>query len=177
MFKLKLGILPFVFCLCMTPLSISAQSYGTALGIRLDGWGATLQQQIAVGKTIEIIVQSEAFSKNSMIATALFEQHKGLLTQNLNFYVGGGLFHKWYDKSDVAYTNYKNATGISPIMGLELNLGKLVFSGDIKPNIKVSGDGKGWEWHTGISVRYELHGRYFKNEDWKFWQKWKKKKK
>ena len=173
---MKFGILPAVFCLSLLPLSISAQSYGTALGIRLDGWGATLQQQIAFGKTIEIILQSEAFSKNSVIGTVMYEEHKGILTQNLNFYLGGGLYHKWYDKSELVNANLKNPTGISPIMGLELNLGKLVFSGDIKPNIKIAGDGKGLEWHTGISIRYELHGKYFKNDGWKFWKKWKKKK-
>ena len=180
MSKMKMGATPFIFAFFITffpTTQTSAQSYGTALGIRLDGWGATLQQQIAFGKTIEIIAQSEGFNKNSFIGTVLYEQHKGLLTQNLNFYLGGGLYHKWYDKSDVTLTNLKNPTGISPIMGLELNLGKLVFSGDIKPNIKIAGDApKALEWHTGISIRYELAGRYFKNDNWKFWQKWKKKK-
>lgn len=175
-FFMKLPSFLIVFCLFLTPLSIKAQSYGTALGIRLDGWGATLQQQIAVGKTIEIIAQSSGFDKSDIIVTGLFEQHKAILTQGLNFYVGGGLYYKWYDKAEVVNAGLKNPLGISPIMGLELNIGKLVFSGDLKPNIKVSGDGKGVEWHSGLSIRYELAGRYFKNDGWKFWKKWKKKK-
>lgn len=156
------------------PLSIFGQSYGTALGVRLDGFGATLQQQVATHTTVEAIVQS-GFKKQDVTATLLLEQHKNLITKGLNFYTGAGAFHTWYDKSDVTTANLKNAFGISPIMGLELNLGKLVFSGDIKPNIKISGDGKGFSWHSGLSIRYELAGRYFKNDDWKFWKKWKKK--
>jgi hypothetical protein len=173
----KLSFLTLLFCLFMAPLSTKAQSYGTALGIRLDGFGVTLQQQIAVHNTVELILQSGGFGKKDMILTALLEQHKGLLTQNLNFYLGGGLYKKWYDTEDAANVGFtKNPFGISPIMGLELNIGKIVLSGDIKPNIKLTGDGKALEWHTGISIRYELAGRYFKNEDWKFWKKWKKKK-
>lgn len=176
---MKNAFFVLIYFVLMTPLSISAQSYGTALGVRLDGFGATLQQQIAFGKTIELIVQSGGFSnsdKSDIILTGLYERHKGLLTQNLNFYLGGGLYHKWYNKDVVANAGLKNPLGLSPIMGLELNIGKIVLSGDIKPNIKLAGDGKALEWHTGISIRYELAGKYFKNEDWKFWKKWKKKK-
>jgi hypothetical protein len=178
-FSMKFSPFIFVCFLFFTPISIKAQSYGTALGIRLDGFGVTLQQQVAFGKTVELILQSGGFStndKSDIILTGLFENHKGLLTQNLNFYLGGGVYHKWYNRDVVANAALKNPLGLSPIMGLELNIGKIVLSGDIKPNIKVSGDGKGLEWHTGISIRYELAGKYFKNEDWKFWKKWKKKK-
>jgi hypothetical protein len=165
------------FALFMTPLSIFSQSYGTALGVRLDGFGVTLQQQVGVGKTVEFILQTGGFGKQDIIASGLFEVHKGILTQNLNFYLGGGVFKKWYDRDVVTQKDLKNPWGVSPIMGLELNIGKIVLSGDIKPNLKLGGDSsKALEMHTGISIRYELAGRYFKNDDWKFWKKWKKKK-
>jgi hypothetical protein len=151
--------------------TVSAQSYGTAIGIRIDGYGLTLQQQIAPHATIEAIVQS----KNEDISlTLLYEVHQGLLTRNLSFYTGGGLYKTWYDKTDVTRGILKDAYGVSPIVGLELNIGKIILSGDIKPTIKLSGDGKGFTMGQGISIRYELAGRYFKNDDWKFWKKWKK---
>lgn len=155
-------------------LKTQAQSYGTAIGVRLDGFGVTLQQQVAPNSTVEFIAQTAGFGKTDVMASVLFEQHKSLITRGLNFYLGGGLYKLWYDKDKIENAGKSNPFGVSPIMGLELNLGKLLLSGDIKPNFKLSGDGKGLEWHTGISIRYELHGRYFKNEDWKFWKKWKR---
>lgn len=177
LYKMKImrnQLILFVFTFILIISKAEAQSYGTALGIRLDGFGVTLQQQVATNSTVEIIAQSAGFGRSDIMATALFEQHKSLITRGLNFYLGGGLYKLWYDRDKTENIGKKNPFGVSPIMGLELNLGKLLLSGDIKPNIKLSGDGKGVEWHTGISIRYELHGRYFKNDDWKFWKKWKK---
>ncbi len=154
--------------------TISAQSYGTAIGIRIDGFGATIQQQIAPHATIEAIVQS-GFKKQDITLSLLLEKHQGLLTRNLSFYFGGGLYRTWYDKTDVTRGLLNDAFGVSPIMGLELNIGKIILSGDIKPTLKLSGDGKGFTMGQGISIRYELAGRYFKNDGWKFWKKWKKK--
>jgi hypothetical protein len=166
----------FVFLLSISlNYTVLGQSYGTAIGIRIDGFGATIQQQIAPHSTIEAIIQS-GFKKQDITLTLLYEKHQGLLTRNLSFYFGGGLYKTWYDKTDVTRGIIKDDFGISPIMGLELNIGKIILSGDIKPTLKLSGDGKGFTMGQGISIRYELAGRYFKNDDWKFWKKWKKKK-
>jgi hypothetical protein len=154
---------------------VNAQSYGTAIGIRIDGFGLTLQQQIAPHSTIEGILQS-GIKKQDITLTLLYELHQGLLTRNLSFYWGGGLYKTWYDRTDVTRGLLNDAFGVSPIVGLELNIGKIILSGDIKPTLKLSGDGRGFTMGQGISIRYELAGRYFKNEDWKFWKKWKKKK-
>ena len=35
---------------------------------------------------------------------------------------------------------------------------------------------KGFQIPTAFSIRYVLAGRYFKNDKWKFWKKWGKKK-
>jgi hypothetical protein len=160
-----------LFILLFQTFQTQAQSYGTALGVRLDGFGVTLQQQVAANSTVEVIAQTAGFGKSDIQFSALFEQHKSLITRGLNFYLGGGLYKLWYDKDKIENAGKANPYGISPIIGLELNLGKLLLSGDVKPNLKLGGDGKGLAWHTGISIRYELHGRYFKNEKWKFWKK------
>jgi hypothetical protein len=159
----------------LIPLSCAAQAYGTAIGGRFgDGYGITLQQQIAVGWTTEAILQS-GFSNKNVTASLLFERHKGLLSRGLSFYSGVGVYHTWLETDDNVTVVPKNPTGISPIVGIELTLGKLNLSGDFKPNIRIAGDGKGFEWQTGVSVRYVMAGRYFKNDNWKFWKKWKKK--
>jgi hypothetical protein len=172
---MKRIITAFLTIILLTPLSIKAQAYGTAVGGRFaDGYGITLQQQVAVGWTIEGILQS-GFSKKDITLSILGEKHKGLLSRGLSFYSGAGLYHTWLESEDNATVVLKNPYGISPIVGLELTLGKLNLSADFKPNIKITGDGKSFEWRTGISARVVLAGRYFKNEGWKFWKKWKKK--
>jgi hypothetical protein len=163
----------FFFTLFFAPLSIFAQSYGTALGVRLaDGFGFSLQQQVTVHTTAEIILQS-GFKQKDVTLTALGELHNSLLTRGFNFYVGGGVYHRWLEKDENFIKMPTNPWGITPIMGLELTMGKLNFSADFKPNIRLAGDGgDAFEWHTGISIRYKLAGRYFKDDSWKFWKNW-----
>jgi hypothetical protein len=155
------------------PLSISAQSYGTALGVRVaDGFGFTLQQQVTVHTTAEVILQS-GFKQKDVTLTAMGELHNSLLTRGFNFYLGGGVYHRWLEKNENMIVMDTNPWGISPVMGLELTMGKLNFSADFKPNIRLAGTGgDAFEWHTGISIRYKLAGRYFKDDSWKFWKKW-----
>ncbi len=163
-----------VFFLVILPLSIEAQSYGTALGVRVaDGIGITLQQQVVVHGTVEGILSSKS---KDLTLNVLYEHHNSLLTRGLNFYAGGGLYKTWLHKDENLIVQPTDPYGISPVIGLELTLAKLNLSADIKPLIRVGGSGgKGFEWRTGVSVRYVLAGRYFKNDNWKFWKKWKKK--
>jgi hypothetical protein len=174
---MKRIIFSFITVSILTPLSIKAQAYGTAVGGRFadSGYGITLQQQVAVGWTVEGILQS-GFSKKDITLSILGEKHKALLTRGLSFYSGAGFYHTWLEQPENSTVVLKNPSGISPIVGLELTLGKFNLSADFKPNIKISGDGKGFEWRTGISARVVLAGRYFKNDNWKFWKKWKKNK-
>ncbi len=167
-YRNQLGLV--VFLLMSLPLSMQAQMYGTAFGIRAaDGIGLTVQQQVAVFSTVEGILSSK--DKNTTL-NILFEQHKRLITSGLNFYVGAGLYKTWLDKDDNVINHPTNPFGISPIIGIEMTIAKLNLSADIKPHIRVGGTGgKGFEWHTGVSVRYVFAKRYFKNEKWKFWKK------
>jgi hypothetical protein len=163
-----------------TPLSISAQGYGTAAGLRIgNGIGVTFQQQIALNTSIEAILQRE-FSNSDATLSLLYEKHQNVLTRGLNIYAGGGVYYTWLEERKNVVVQPKNPLGIAPIVGAELTIGSFNVAFDFKPNIKLSGGGegiKGFQMQSALSVRYVLAGRYFKNDDWKFWKKWGKKKK
>ena len=158
-----------------------AQAYGTAAGLRIgNGWGLTLQQQVALHTTVEVLLQSKVGGKSDVTMSLLGEQHRSLLTRGLNIYTGGGLYYTWLEKRENVIVQPKNAFGISPIAGIELTLGSFNVALDFKPNIKIVGgddDAKTFDWQTGFSIRYVLASRFFRNDDWKFWQGWFKKKK
>ena len=168
-------LLPILFfILFLTPLSISAQAYGTAAGARVgDGWGLTLQQQVAVHTTIEGILQRD-FKTKDVTLCVLAEQHKNLLSRGFNLYFGAGLYKTWLEPNANLIVQPSDPWGICPIGGLEITLGKFNIAGDFKPNLRIGGgdsSNKGFSWHSGISIRYVFAGRYFKNDNWKFWKK------
>ena len=179
-------LFPFLFVVFLTPLpdcigisflnSLSAQGYGTAVGVRiLDGLGLTLQQQVATHTTVEAILQKDSKSSNATLSV-LGEQHKNLLSRGFNLYIGGGFYKTWIPKDDNLIVQPKDPWGLSGVGGLEITLGKINISADIKPNIRLGGDKDGSAFlHTGVSVRYVFAGRYFKDDGWKFWKKWQKK--
>jgi hypothetical protein len=179
LFRFPAPCLPIFLCLFLgTPLSnLSAQSYGTAVGGRLGtGWGLTLQQQVAVHTTVEAILQS-GFTSTETTFSILGEQHQSLISSHFNFYFGGGFYKTWLETNTNLKVQPANPIGISGIAGLELTFGKLNFSADFKPMIRLSGGDsstKGFQGQPGISIRYVFADRYFKDESWKFWQKWTK---
>ena len=166
------------FLFFLIPLSISAQAYGTAAGARIgDGWGLTLQQQVALHTTVEGILQ-RGFKSQDVTLCVLGEQHKNLLTNGFNLYFGGGLYKTWLTKRINVIVQPADPWGITPIAGLEITLGKFNIAGDFKPLLKLGGGDdstSGFSWQSAISIRYVFAKRYFKNDDWKFWKKWKKK--
>jgi hypothetical protein len=156
------------FALFLIPLSnsnIFAQGYGTAIGVRGgDGIGLTLKQQIALRHTAELIAQKEFQSKRTTISL-LAMRHINLITRNINFYAGGGGHYSYYDESE----NKSNHYGVSGIVGFEMNFGNINVSADYKPRIYVNTYPN--LGGVGISVRYIIAERYFKDESWKFWKK------
>jgi hypothetical protein len=160
------------------PLSMSAQGYGIAAGLRIgNGLGITYQQQIALNTSIEGILQRET-STNDATFSVLYEAHRNLLTQGLNVYAGGGLYYSWLANRANLVVQPSNPFGITPIVGAELTIANFNVSIDVKPMIKVSGgEGlSGFEIQSAFSLRYVLAGRYYKNDKWKFWKNWFKKK-
>ena len=156
-------------------LSMSAQGYGTAAGLRVgDGIGITFQQQIALNTSIEAILQRK-FANSDATLSLLYEKHQNVLTRGLNIYAGGGVYYTWIANDANAIVQPKNDFGVSPIAGAELTIGSFNVAFDFKPNIKLTGSGTGFQMQSALSVRYVLAGRYFKNDKWKFWKNWGKK--
>ena len=159
----------------LIPLSMSAQGYGTAAGVRIgNGIGITFQQQVALNTTIEGILERE-FASSDATLSLLYEKHQNVLTRGLNIYAGGGVYYTWIANDANAIVQPKNAFGVSPIAGAELTIGSFNVAFDFKPNIKLTGSGTVFQMQSALSIRYVLAGRYFKDESWKFWKKWGKK--
>lgn len=175
LFTANLSLIVLSLITFLTPLSMSAQGYGTAAGIRIgNGIGVTFQQQVALNTSIEAILQRE-FTSSDATLSLLYEKHQNVLTRGLNIYAGGGVYYTWIENDPNAIVQPKNAFGVSPIAGAELTIGSFNVAFDFKPNIKLTGSGTGFQMQSALSVRYVLAGRYFKDESWKFWKKWGKK--
>ena len=180
--KIKTALFFLSFFLILGPLSISAQGYGMAAGVRVgSGFGATFQQQIALNTSLEaLLIRQKTGDYADYTASLLYEKHQNVLTKGLNIYAGGGLYYTWLEDRTNLVKKPTNPFGISPIAGAELTIGNFNVSFDFKPNIKVAGGGdtvKNFEIQSAFSIRYVLAGRYFKNDKWKFWKNWGKKKK
>ncbi len=156
--------------------NIFSQAYGTAIGMRLmDGIGATVQQQVSLHTTVEAILQSDGPTKNDVTLSLLGEQHHNILLKGFNFYTGGGVFYSWVQQDSNLKIQPGNPVGLTGIAGIEIKLGHLVFSTDVKPSVRVFGSGgMSFALHSGFSIRYVLADRIFRNNGWMFWKKRKK---
>ncbi|MBK7873400.1 MAG: hypothetical protein IPJ74_23415 [Saprospiraceae bacterium] len=118
---------------------LSAQSYDTALGMRLGtDWGMTIKQRVAKKTTIEALLQS-SLQREEVLVTLMGEQHFPVLSRRLNIYYGGGLHKGWINESDADLVPYKDPFGVTFIGGIEMSLGRLNISYDFKPAINISG--------------------------------------
>lgn len=162
--------------------TVMAQSYNTALGLRLGTeWGATIQQRIAKKITVEGILQS-SIQRNEATLTALLEQHNPIITKRFNVYYGAGIHKGWVTGAD---RTYENPFGITGIIGGEFTIARFNISYDFKPSFNLSGGEKKLYSHTGVSVRYVIIKKqndfFNKNKkkkkknkgggiNWKFWE-------
>ena len=85
----KIWFLSFLMA-AVSAHSVLAQSYQTAVGVRLgEGVDFTVQQYLERQWTLEGIVHTSTFSQN-LGATVLFEKHRKIIGRNLNVYLGAG---------------------------------------------------------------------------------------
>ncbi|MFZ1496393.1 MAG: hypothetical protein WAS72_05005 [Saprospiraceae bacterium] len=161
--KILLAILITISC-----NSINAQSYITAIGMRLGTEvGFTIQQRVTKHITIESIVQSNLSSKDFGLSL-LFEQHQPLLSKRLNFYLGAGP-HLFWKQDSMQLRPF----GATVIFGAEISVGRLNISYDFKPAISFLGVPKTtFEAQTALSIRYIFIKQKRKKINWKFWEKW-----
>lgn len=181
--------------LALLPALIFAQSYNTALGMRLGtDWGVTVKQRVAKTASLEAIIQSSLQREETQI-TLLGEQHFPLISRRFNIYAGGGLHKGWATRDGAeGDPDYKDPFGLSLIAGIEASLGRLNLSYDFKPAVNLSGGSHTIYSQTGISLRYVIVKRpWLKADDkskrkrqrersrrkkdgggfnWKFWEDW-----
>ncbi|EON77365.1 hypothetical protein ADIS_2233 [Lunatimonas lonarensis] len=164
MVRIVLG-LPFLLLLffgCGTP--VKAQSYGTAVGIRLGNnnsfrtVGVSAKHRLAKGLTAEGILQSD-FASNTT-AHLLLARHRPMVSKRFNYYYGGGLSmgveesrQKIPESMQIIHT-YGNPTfGIDGLAGVEMTLLRMTVSLDYKPNLNLTGRDPWYQGQVGLSVR------------------------
>lgn len=182
-------------------LSLSAQSYDAAFGLRLGTEiGATGKLRLPLideNFTLEALVQSSLVREEGMF-TLMGAQHFPLITRRVNVYAGGGLHAGWINNNPDTPENFENPLGITGIIGGELNLGRLNISYDFKPAINLRGGEQTFYTQTGVSLRYVIAKRHdiwespaqrrrrIRQEqreqrrqerrenakDWQFWKRW-----
>lgn len=155
-----------ISALALLPLFPAAQSYNTALGIRLGtDWGISVQQRVGKLTTLEGIVQSSRQREEATVSL-LGEQHFPLISRRLNVYAGGGLHYGWLNEEESdSGEKYKNPFGLTGIAGAELSLGRFNLSYDFKPAINITGGKHTIYPQTAISLRYVIVKRPWLNAD------------
>jgi hypothetical protein len=158
-----------------------AQSYKTAVGLRLDnGINITAQQHLFNKWTLEGILHTSLRS-DDLGLTLLAEKHHKILFRGLNIYGGAGGHYYWENQSTVENDEpIANVFGLSLVGGAEISLGRVNIGVDWKPELHLSGeDVRPFDWNgAAISVRYILAKRERRGvRDWQVWDKFEKKKK
>jgi hypothetical protein len=155
----------FALCIALTSclVSASAQSYRTAVGLRVEqGFNVTLKQHIHQRWSAEGILHTGINSDNIGL-TLLAERHQKILFRNLNLYWGAG--GHFYQHNTALNEKTPEApyfiSGLSFIGGAELSLGRLNFSVDLKPEIHLTGETvHPLNWNgAAVSVRYIIAKR------------------
>ncbi len=156
---------------------IQAQTYNTAVGIRIgSGIGLSVQQRVANKTTIEGLLHSK-FKEEHLKLTVLAEQHMPILFKRFNIYYGGGVHKGFYTGNDADVKAQGNLLGVTLVGGAEITIGRFNISYDYKPAFNIKGGDKAFSSETGVSVRYVLWKRPGMIDKMKKKRKKKKKKK
>ncbi len=169
--------LTFVFAFLLSTTMIQAQTYNTAVGLRMgSGIGLSVQQRIANKTTIEGIVNNR-FKQDLVTVTLLGEQHFPILFKRFNVYTGMGVHKGWYTGQANDGIAYDDPFGVSFIAGGEISIGRFNVSYDYKPAFNITGGEKAFAGESSLSVRYIINKRPTKFQKWKNKRKKNKKKK
>ena len=147
----------FLFFIIST-IALSAQRYGTALGMRLGtDWGLTLQQRLTKRITIEGIAQS-SLQREEVLLTGMVQKHNPILGRRLNLYLGAGLHKGWTSAAENTETaaTVEDPFGVTLVGGIEFTLARINIGYDLKPAINLRGGEKRFYSQSGISIRYVL---------------------
>ena len=148
-----------IVILSLNPLA--AQKYNTLGGIRIgDDFGFTGTQRIADKTTVDLTFQPGIFAGNRLFLLTA-NQHYPLLTRRLNFFIGGGLYHRQYEniltgnsQTDIVKEPVK-MRGIAFNLGTELTMGKLTLGIDYVPLVHFGNNSyRRFYGTSGVSMKY-----------------------
>ncbi len=153
-----------IFILNLVTITMFAQSYKTAAGLRLGtNYGISVQQKITDDLTVEGVAHYDFRSKADF--SLVGKQYKKLLIKNLTYFYGAGLHKGWIkdyyindegNRIELEGQETKDPIGITGTAGVEVTLGKINVSFDYRPKINISG-GPGLLNHdTALTLRYVL---------------------
>lgn len=146
-FLLFIPILTVVFI-----SSLHAQSYNTAMGIRLGTeWGLTFKQRLANRLTGDIHLTNN-FKPNGGSVDLLVQQHNPLISNRINIYYGGGLQVGWKNQD---FGNNTTA-GLNIVGGAEITLARINISWDLIPTINLYNMDRAIGFNSAVSVRYVI---------------------
>ncbi len=146
----------------MIAVSLSAQSYNTAIGIRFgDDLKFSVSQRILNHTTLEANLSDGLFSDHKYASLTL-KKHHSLLTRRLNFFVGGGYYGQSLinDSKEVPDFDFNNH-GVIATMGFELTLGRMNLSIDYSPQYALAKDytGRKLTADSALSFKYVIWKR------------------
>lgn len=151
-----------IFALNLITLTMFAQSFKTAAGLRLGtNYGISVQQKITNDLTVEGVAHYDFRKKADF--SLVGKQYKKLLIKNLTYFYGAGLHKGWIkdyyindEGNRVDFEDSKDPVGITGTAGVEVTLGKINVSFDYRPKINISGGAGLLDHNTALSVRYVL---------------------
>ncbi len=161
-----------LICIGTFSLSLSAQKYRTAVGVRLgNSFGLTAQQKVFKDLTIEGILQTSLGNQDHGRVTVLLEQHQKILGRRLNVYFGAGIHQGWLANRANEELDRRADSGITGVAGIEITLGRLNLSLDYKPIFNVFDGDRFYRGQSALSMRYVFVKAKKKKINWKFWKK------
>lgn len=139
--------------------STTKAQYDNAIGLRLGpAWGITFKHKMSDAAGLEFLLNSHW---GGFTLTALYEHHIPVITDGMNFYIGGGAHLGFYNYNS-RYDRYWGTYGGGAYLGLDGILGlEYTFSGapinlsiDWKPAFDFIGHRGFWGDGGALSVRY-----------------------
>jgi len=119
--------------LILSAIEINAQSYTTALGVRVGSdYGATIQQRVSKKVTLQGLYYG-GFTEENVHANLLAQRHFPIITRRSTLFVGAGVGSHWiYDETNESFDGQRFV--VPAVVGLDGRLGRLNVSGDIMPH-------------------------------------------
>ena len=132
--------------------------YNNAIGLRLGpSWGITFKHKMSDAAGLEFLLNSHG---GGYQVTVMYEHHIPVITDGMNFYIGGGGHIGYYDgnsKNNGWDTNDEGVfIGADGILGLEYTFSEVPInlSLDWKPAFNFVGNTGFWGDGGALSVRY-----------------------